>query len=246
MRKQKQSFAMRATETTSTQDRVIELSDFSESERSRALQAFGLLPPGDAVEIVTHRRPGRLFAELHGRYGVGFYWWSLERGPSVWRTMLAKPELDAPKTVAEAMRADHQRLDQLWSELEAAVDFCQIDGVQRRLSELSLGLRRYIDIEEGIIFAVLDGQTGADGARHTAPMRLEHREIKNALDHFSMLCSPGNCAAILQAFDHPIDPIRLFRSHCREEEACLYPFMREVFDSAENRELLLLIQAFEI
>ena len=77
-------------------------------------------------------------------------------------------------------------------------------------------------------------------------MRLEHGEIKGALSHFCMLCSSGNCATILQAFERPVEPMRLFRSHCLKGAAPLYPFMSDIFDSAENRELLLLIQAFEI
>lgn len=225
--------------------RVLRLSGL-QHERSQALQAFRRLSPGDAIEIVTHRRPGRLFAELRSRHGIGFYWWPLKRGPRLWRIMLAKPDLDTPNTAADAMCADHQRLCELWNDLKAAVDVCRIDRVRRRQAELLVGLRRHIDVEETVIFPVIEGQTGMDGARHTAPMRLEHREISSVPDHFCMLCSSGDRAMILQAFDHPIEPMRLFRSHCLKEEAYLYPFMDEVFDRAENREPLALIQAFEI
>ena len=55
-----------------------------------------------------------------------------------------------------------------------------------------------------------------------------------------------DCAVILEIFDRPVEPITRFEHQCRKEEATLYPLMDIVFDSAEERELLSLLQEFEI
>jgi iron-sulfur cluster repair protein YtfE (RIC family) len=152
----------------------------------------------------------------------------------------------AQRTVASVMGADQHRLHELWREFEFAVGLCQIDTVHRRLGELSLGLRRYIDIEEAVLFPLLEAQMEMDGGGPTAAMRSEHREIERVVDQLDKLRLTRNCVTILQTFDQPVEPMALFQSHYCKEEAVLYPFIDKVFSHAEQRELLSLIQAFEI
>lgn len=225
---------------------VLDLGGLSERERARALQAFEHLAPGDSLEVAVRRQPGPLFFELQNHYAAEFYWWPLERGPLVWRVMLSKPAHGAQPTVATVMGADHHRLHELWREFELAAELCQIDAVHRRLGELSLGLKRYIDIEEAVLFPLLEAQTGMDADGAIGAMRSEHREIERVVDQLDKLRLTRACATILQTFDQPVEPMALFRNHYRKEEAVLYPLMDMVFSHAEERELLSLIQAFEI
>ncbi|MGC1678462.1 MAG: hemerythrin domain-containing protein [Candidatus Binataceae bacterium] len=225
---------------------VIDLGTLSGCERVQALETFEGIAAGGSFEISARRRLTLLFCELRDRFGAGFYWWPLERGPLVWRVMLAKPAQGAQPTVATVMSADHHRLHKLWCEFESAVELCQIETVHRRLSELSLGLRRYIDIEEVVLFPLLEAQTRRDDGNLTAAMRSQHREIAHLLDQFDKLRLTKDCASILQAFDQPVEPMAIFRNHYRNEEAVLYPLMEKVFSPVEERELLSLIQAFEI
>ncbi len=160
--------------------------------------------------------------------------------------MLAKPVLDEKPTVATMMSADHRRLNQLWDELETALELCRIESIRRRVAELSLGLLRYIDIEEALLFPLLEAQTGTNGTGPTAAMRSEHRQIEHALAQVDKLRRITDCATILQSFEQAVEPAQLFESHCRKEEAVLYPVMDMVFNPAENRELLPVVQAFEI
>jgi uncharacterized protein (DUF2249 family) len=231
---------------TIRQRRVLDLGELSERERARALETFEHLEGGDSIEIVACRQPGQLFFELQNRCGLHFYWWPLERGPLVWRVKLGKPAQDAQATVAGVMGADHQRLHELWREFELEVGFCQIDNVHRCLGELSLGLRRYIDIEEAVLFPLLEAQTGMDSDGPTAAMRSEHRAIGQVMNQLKKLRSTRDCATILQAFDQPVEPMAFFRNHCRKEDAVVYPLMERVFNEAEKREVLSLIQVFEI
>ena len=52
-------------------------------------------------------------------------------------------------------------------------------------------------------------------------MRSEHREIERVVDQLDKLRLTRDCATILQAFDQPVEPMALFRSHYRKEEAVL-------------------------
>jgi uncharacterized protein (DUF2249 family) len=229
---------------TGDERRILDLGDFSTHKRAHAWRAFDSLPPGGSLEIVARRKPGRLFFELQRHYGLNCYWWPLERGPVLWRVMLAKPALGVQPTVTSMMGADHRRLNQLWNELETDVELCRMEFIRHHVGELSLGSRRYIDIEEVLLFPLLEAQTRANGA--TATMRSEHHQIERALDQFDKLRQITDCAEILRSREREAESVELFESHCHKEEAVLYPVMEIAFNPAEERELLPVIQAFEI
>ena len=185
MHGQIQSSAQDTTARTSNERQVLDLGDFSKHNRAYARQAFDSLPPGGSLEIVARRKPGQLFFELQHHHGLDFYWWPLERGPWLWRVVVAKPALDVKPTVGSIMRADHGHLDELWDELETAVELCHFGCIRRCVGELSLGSRPYVNIEESLLFPLLEAQTGVH--RATARMRSEHRQIERALDRFDEL-----------------------------------------------------------
>jgi uncharacterized protein (DUF2249 family) len=246
MHEEIESFAAGETAPRGPECRALNLGYRSDRERARALEAFERLSPGDRLEIVANQRQGQLVAELQARYGTRFYWWPLQRGPLAWRMALAKPALDAPATVAAMMGADHLRLCRLWDELERAAELRQIDRVRRRSADLSLGLRRYIDIEEAVLFPLLEAQTQMSAASATAPMPAEHAGIERILHELHKLRTATDHATILEMFDGPVEPMILFERHCRKEEATLYRLMDIVFNPAEERELLSLLQEFEV
>jgi len=244
MDEEKQSFIPGGA--SSHKRRVLNLGDLSDQDRTRALQAFECVASGNSLEIVSKRRLGQFVAELQTRYDASFYWWPLERGPRLWRAILAKPALGAPASVATAMGVDHLRLRELWCELERALALGRIDCAHRRSAELSLGLRRYIDIEETILFPIFEAQTQMSAAAVTERMRAEHRGIERIVDQLDKLRTTTDCVAIREMLDRPVEPMTLFQRHCRGEEAALYPVMNMVFNSVEEHELLSLIQVFEI
>jgi uncharacterized protein (DUF2249 family) len=229
---------------TSNERQVLDLGDFSQHERAHARRAFDSLQPAGSLEIVARRKPGQLFFELQHHYGLDFYWWPLERGPGSWRVVLAKPALGVKPTVASMMSADHGHLDQLWDKLGTAVELSHFRCIRRCVDELSLGSRRYIGIEESLLFPLLEAQTGA--RRATARMRSEHRQIERALDRFDELCRITDRATILQSHEQELQMRELFESHCHKEEATLYPAMDIAFNPEEKSNLLPVIQAFEI
>jgi len=216
------------------------------SKWERLLDAFEHLLPEDTLEFVTNGPVGQLVVELQKRYGADFYCWPLERGPRAWRVVLAKPASGQPINLATLMRADHLRLGELWAQFEQAVELCQIDTIHRLSAELSLGLRRYVDIEEAVLFPVLEGQTSMAVAGWRERMRTEHREIGRIAEQLDKLRMTRECAAILEMFDRPVEPMMMFRQHCRTEEALVYPLMNMVFDPAKEHEILFLLQAFQI
>ena len=121
---------------------------------------------------------------------------------------------------------------------ETAVELLHFGRIGRSVDELSLGSRRYIGIEEALLFPLLEAQTGA--RRATARMRSEHRQIERALRWIT------DRATILQSHEHEVQMRELFESHCHKEEVTLYPAMDIAFNPQEKSNLLPVIQAFEI
>jgi hemerythrin-like domain-containing protein len=109
-----------------------------------------------------------------------------------------------------------------------------------------VGLRRYIEFEEALLFPVLEGQTQMTAASFTGPMRTEHREIGRIIDELDKRHTTNHCPTMLEMFDRSAAAMTLFQRHCRREEATIYPFVEMVFSPAEERELLSLLQEFEI
>ncbi|MGH7781397.1 MAG: DUF2249 domain-containing protein [Candidatus Binataceae bacterium] len=226
---------------------AIDLRELSElGRRARALAAYDNLSPGQRLELIAKHRPRLLFAELQKRHGCAFYWWPLENGADIWRVMLAKPARGVEMTVTAILSADHDRLDALWNDFESAVELCHIDAVHRRVGEISVGLRRFIDIEEAIVFPLLEAQMGTDDKHLTVVMRSEHREIERLLDSFDKLRLAKDCATILRPFDQPVEPLLLLWNHFRSEDTVLYPLIERVLCRAEQKDLVPIIQAFEI
>jgi hemerythrin-like domain-containing protein len=107
-------------------------------------------------------------------------------------------------------------------------------------------LRRYIDVEEAVLFPPFETQAQMSTASPTERMRTEHHQIRGVLDQLDKLRTTADCSTILQMFDRLVALMTLFRNHCRREEATLYPLMDIVFALDEERELLSLLQVFEI
>ncbi len=156
MPSEKRSINTIAAVSTISERPVLDLGEVSRNERARALETFERLPPGGSFEISAHRQLGPPFFELQTRYGLGFHWWPREPGPFVWSVTLAKPSPEAQLMVASVMAAYHLHLHELWREFEFEVGRCQIDTVRRLVRELSLGLRRCIDLEEIVLFPLLE------------------------------------------------------------------------------------------
>lgn len=209
--------------------------------------AYERMSPGSALEIVTNHAPGGLFAEFQARYRPCFHWWPLEKGPAVWRVMVAKPAPETAATVAGVMGADHHRLHDLWRDFICSVELCTIHKLHQRAAEFALGMRRHIEIEEAMLFPLLETQTEMNGSGPAAVMRSEHREIETTLVRLDKLAAASDPTTIWRTLGgEPDDPSALFSSHEGKEEAIPYPFMDHVFGRAEKNELLSVIQAFEI
>ena len=220
---------------------------FPNRPNMRAREAYDRISSGDALEIVSTRRPGHLFAEFRACYGSAFYWWPLENRPGVWRVMVAKPAPEPATTVAGVMGADPHRPHDLWRDFVRGVEICRIDDLSCCFGEFALGLHRHIAIEEAMLFPLLEAQTEMKFGGPTSAMRREHRRIEAMLDRLNRLGATRQCAAIPQGFDdEPDEPSALLANHDSKEEAILHPFIDRIFDPVERRELLSAVQEFEI
>jgi|GEM_PF-863139 uncharacterized protein (DUF2249 family) len=217
------------------------------SARNCALQAYEPLPPIGTIELVSDRPLTLLFTEFQRIYRHGFYWWPLENGPDIWRVMLAKPAVWAKDSCGSFLNADQRRLSTLWRDLLKNVELCCFDRIRRRAAEFSLGLRRRIRLEEGILFLAFEERARfAPDVSPTTLMRLEHRQIEKVLGRIDKLTEAHDCASALQAFDMEVEPDPLFINHDHKEEMILGPVMDRTFSAEESRMLLSKMQSFEV
>ena len=61
-----------------------------------------------------------------------------------------------------------------------------------------------------MLFPLLEAQTQMRAANVTAPMRAEHLRIQPILGELYKLRATTYCAAILEMFDRPVEPMTLF------------------------------------
>ena len=141
---------------------------------------------------------------------------------------------DIPSTVTDYLENDHRRLDAL---LEDALRLNEAESCSKALSpfrEFARGLGRHIEIEERLLFPIVESLTGSE-AGPTAVMRAEHVEIRCELDRAADRLEAQDAAGARSAFG----ALRaLLSEHNVKEEEILYPTADELVGSPRARQEL--------
>lgn len=133
------------------------------------------------------------------------------------------------KTISTYYAADHDRLDDLFKKFQSSKQ-SDIIQAKRYFEEFKLGLERHIVWEEKILFPVFEEKTGFTDSGPTVVMRIEHEEIKEALERIHKKISAGNTESDLEE-----DVLLAVLSvHNRKEEDILYPLIDSVTSPADK------------
>lgn len=137
-------------------------------------------------------------------------------------------------TINEFMSTDHDRLDNIFSEL---MPLGEEDGARSRalFSEFRSGLERHIAWEEELLFPIFEQATGMRDAGPTAVMRMEHRQIKEILEQIDQTLQAENPMAIGQLANALLE---VLSSHNQKEEHILYPAIDNVADEQEKQQAI--------
>ena len=126
---------------------------------------------------------------------------------------------------------DHRACDQLWADLEQAVDGGEPLPVWTAFDE---AMRRHLGWEEEIIFPAFEQRMGPGGP--TSVMRAEHTQMRGVLDAMQGCADAGSWEDLL---DHGDTLLMLIQQHNMKEEGILYPmcdrFLTDEWPAIEAR-----------
>lgn len=126
--------------------------------------------------------------------------------------------------VTELLSGDHRRLDTILAEAKSAASVGDLARARARFVAFCEGLDRHIDVEEQVLFPVIEPRTGgAAGPTHV--MRLEHVELRRLMGEVAASLDAGG----KERMSTPLAALtaRIY-AHNGKEERILYPMADRV------------------
>lgn len=137
-------------------------------------------------------------------------------------------------TILEFMSVDHDRLDNIFSEL-MALGAGDGERAQALFGDFRSGLERHIVWEEDLLFPIFERATGMRDAGPTAVMRMEHRQIRDILEQIDQTLLADSPPAIT---DLAKALLEVLGSHNHKEEHILYPAIDNVAEEQERQQAI--------
>lgn len=133
------------------------------------------------------------------------------------------------KSIASYYEKDHDRLDGLFKTFQSTkrTDF---QKAKEAFVQFKFGLQRHIIWEEDILFPSFEQKTGMRDGGPTAVMRMEHREIRDALEtiHAKVAGNDPNSDEAEQRL------VAVLTQHNIKEEEILYPAVDRLLTDQEK------------
>jgi len=200
---------------------------------------FDALRAGEALVLIDGEAPRTLLRQFQDERPGGFDWNVLEAGPSLFRVEIRRRAADGERTVSGLLEGDHRRLDAMVLEVQSLATSNSFREADERFSEFACGLRRHMDLEEQVLFPLLE-QAGAPSGGPTDVMREEHADIRRCLAEAENAIRTENSGRVEEALDDLTDTLT---SHNTKEELVLYPMADEA--AGNDRDTLVRrLQAF--
>ncbi|MCC6572292.1 MAG: hemerythrin domain-containing protein [Planctomycetes bacterium] len=198
------------------------------------LQKLNSLKTGEGVVLVAPHAPDQLMRKLLKEFPGRYDFSPGSRGPEAWRYHIVARQA-GPRTVSGYLAWDHDRLDGI---MEIATKLAEQDQWPRAanvLAEFKEGLFRHIDIEEAILFPAFEERTGMRDVGPTAVMRLEHVDIKEAVNDIAAAAK----AKSLDDFESAKGRLLgVLVEHNMKEEQVIYPGVDQMLDGASREQLV--------
>lgn len=122
--------------------------------------------------------------------------------------------------LAEHFAADHGRCDDLWAEVEAAVEKGDAASVAAAWHSFDRAMRRHFRMEEEVLFPAFEAATGMADAGPTHVMRSEHAQMRAVLDQMATAAERQDHQELADLGD---TLLMLIQQHNAKEEGMLYP-----------------------
>lgn len=132
--------------------------------------------------------------------------------------------VETTKGLMQFFQDDHRRCDELWAEVEKAVEAGEGDGIGAAFESFDASLRHHLTMEEDFMFPAFEAATGMSGGP-TEVMRMEHVQMRGVLDQMRQALVSGEHQEILDQGD---TLLMLIQQHNQKEEGILYPMAEQV------------------
>jgi iron-sulfur cluster repair protein YtfE (RIC family) len=135
--------------------------------------------------------------------------------------------------ITEFMGSEHTRLDGMFKEFQALKNQ-DLKRAKDVFSRFKSALEKHADLEESILFPILELRQGMHSSGPTSVMRAEHREIKDYLQRIqtSVAADDINTDELERVL------AEVLTSHDNKEEHIVYPWI-DISITAEEKRLLL-------
>ncbi len=183
------------------------------------LARFDALRDGESFVLTRRADPRWLLHLLQQQRSEMFDWSVLEHSSQRFRVEVSRRTSLIPRSVGEYLQQDHRRLDAMLGEVEWLASRGLFNKANERFQELRCGLERHVHIEEEIVFRKYEAITHVRNGP-TRRMRLEHQQIRQAIEQVDHELAAGNAVGVQEAialFE------RLTDEHDRTEEHVVYP-----------------------
>ena len=146
--------------------------------------------------------------------------------------------------LAEHFSGDHRRCDDLWGEVEAAVEQGDAASIAAAWQRFDRAMRRHFSMEEEVLFPAFEAATGMADAGPTFMMRSEHVQMRAVLDQMAAAAERADHQDLVDSGD---TLLMLIQQHNTKEQGMLYPMaeralggqwpqLREQLESYEETE----------
>ncbi|MBF0144932.1 MAG: hemerythrin domain-containing protein [Magnetococcales bacterium] len=125
----------------------------------------------------------------------------------------------AKRGIGEFLGADHRRCDELFIELENAVQANDSARAQTLFSRFTVGMEHHFAMEEEVFFPAFEQATGMTQGP-TMVMRVEHRQMRGLIGQAAQAMAQGKLEGVGRAC---ATLMILMRQHNIKEEQMLYP-----------------------
>lgn len=134
-------------------------------------------------------------------------------------------------TIKCYFQKDHERLDNLLEEFQAASSF-DIESGREFFEKFKRGLEQHMAWEEEILFPFFESKTGMRGGGPTYVMRYEHDQLKTLLKDIQEKINKEETG------EEQVNMLTtLLAQHNHKEENMLYPMIDESISSEERQEV---------
>lgn len=193
------------------------------------------LKPGQDLELVAPHHPDKLLRKVLAEFPRRFDFSPVLKGPVTWRYLFHARQDQGPRTVSDYLAWDHDRLDAILELCTKLVGEGRFEEARAHMGEFKDGLFRHIEIEEQILFKAFEDKTGMRDVGPTAVMRMEHKDIKDAVEDIVKACDEKR----LDDFENgKATLLGVLVEHNMKEEQVLYPGTDRLLDDKSRENLV--------